>query len=228
MAIITRQSNGRGSLRDMQILVNQYPGLLNSKIAIALGNNGLVNIEWQSPLIGDEFSEYSDQDFLTRLGVNGNLNVQLDEFWPPRGPVWDGLGRVNNQEAFFLVEAKANIPEIVTSPTGAARGTLELINQSLQSTKEYLGINNQVDWSGTFYQYTNRIAHLYFLRALNELPAYLIFIYFMNDRTVQHSPTSKKEWQAAILVMKRYLKIRQNHGLSQYIAEIFIDVENWR
>ncbi len=42
-----------------------------------------------------------------------------------------------------------------------------------------------------FYQYINRLAHLYLLRVLNKIPAYLVFVYFVNDHT--HIPTSRQD-----------------------------------
>lgn len=88
----------------------------------------------------------------------------------------------------------------------------------------YLNIKNDVDWSGTFYQYINRLAHLYFLRVINNIDAFLVNIYFMNDKTV-NGPKSKDEWLAAIKVMKLYLGL-SHHKLSKYMIDLFIDVDN--
>ena len=121
------------------------------------------------------------------------------------------------------MEAKANIEEIISPETKATGKALELIKKSLDASQKYLKMNNKADWSGTFYQYTNRLAHLYFLRTLNNLPAYLVFVYFTGDDSVS-GPKSIKEWNAALMVMKRYL-CASTHKLSKYIAEVFIDVK---
>ena len=42
----------------------------------------------------------------------------------------------------------------------------------------------RTDWSHCFYQYANRLAHLYLLRESNGLDAFLVFVYFVDDRTV--------------------------------------------
>jgi hypothetical protein len=123
----------------------------------------------------------------------------------------------------FLVEAKANIPEIVSSESGAKGNSLNLIQESLTATKSYLKINNKVDWSRKFYQYTNRLSHLYYLRVLNNIPAYLILVYFIGDKSV-NGPKTRVEWTSALTVMKSYLGTG-NHKLSKYIADVFIDVE---
>lgn len=121
------------------------------------------------------------------------------------------------------MEAKANIEEIISPETKARGEAFELIKKSLDTSKKYFKMNNKADWSGTFYQYTNRLAHLYFLRTLNNLPAYLVFVYFTGDDSVS-GPKSIEEWNAALTVMKRYLGAGA-HKLSKYIAEVFIDVK---
>jgi len=85
----------------------------------------------------------------------------------------------------------------------------------LNSTSEH-------DWASTFYQYTNRLAHLYLLRGLNEIPAYLIFVYFVNDKEM-NGPQSIDEWFGAIKLLHSFLGIGR-HTLSKYIANIFIDI----
>ena len=213
-------SDGHGSLRDTQVLVNSFPDMFANKIKekIVIKSN---RIDWVSPLKDDDFSEYRDNGFIQKLGIR-NLETSLSAFWPKRGPQWDGLGRGDCNEV-FLVEAKANIDEIISPETKATEKSLVLIKKSLEGLKKYLKVNNKVDWSGTFYQYTNRVAHLYFLRALNKLPANLIFVYFIGDESVS-GPKSVGEWNAALMVMKKYLGL-STHKLEKYIAEVFIDVK---
>jgi hypothetical protein len=215
-----QSSDGHGSLRDIQILVNGSPDFFTNKIKehIMIESD---RIDWVSPLKDDDFSEYRDNGFIEKLGIQ-NLETSLSAFWPKRGPQWDALGRGNRNEV-FLVEAKANIDEIVSPETKATEKSLELIKKSLDGLKKYLKVNNKVDWSGTFYQYTNRLAHLYFLRALNKLPANLIFVYFIGDDSVS-GPKSVEEWNAALTVMKKYLGL-STHKLAKYMAEVFIDLK---
>lgn len=215
-----QSSDGHGSLRDIQILVNGFPDFFTNKIKehIMIESD---RIDWVSPLKDDDFSEYRDNGFIEKLGIQ-NLETSLSAFWPKRGPQWDALGRGNRNEV-FLVEAKANIDEIVSPETKATEKSLVLIKKSLDGLKKYLKVNNKVDWSGTFYQYTNRLAHLYFLRALNKLPANLIFVYFIGDDSVS-GPKSVEEWNAALTVMKKYLGL-STHKLAKYMAEVFIDVK---
>jgi hypothetical protein len=97
-----------------------------------------------------------------------------------------------------------------------------MIQKSLAATKSYMKVKDQTDWSGKYYQFTNCLAHLYFLRVLNKIPAYLIFVYFIGDDSV-NGPKTGAEWNAALTVMMTYFGLG-NHRLSQYIANVFIDV----
>jgi hypothetical protein len=216
-----QSSDGHGSLRDIPLLINGFPELFSSnikeQIVIESGR-----IDWVSPLKDDDYAEYRDSGFIEKLGIQNNLTISLSDFWPKRGPQWDALGRGEVNEV-FLVEAKANIEEIVSPETKATGKALDLIKKSLVASQKYLKVSNKADWSGTFYQYTNRLAHLYFLRTLNKIPAYLVFVYFIGDDSVS-GPKSMEEWKAALKVMKRYLGL-STHKLAKYMAEVFIDVK---
>lgn len=211
-------SNGHGSLLDIQILVNNFPDLLTNKIRSEIGISS-ESIDWVSPRRDDDFAEYRDNGFLNKLGIT---SLKTNSFWPNNGPQWDALGRGNTSE-YFLVEAKAHVPEIVSSPTKASPKSLKLIKQSLDSCKEYLNIGNPTNWAGTFYQYTNRLTHLYFLRTVNRQPAFLVFVYFVGDKSVS-GPESIAEWKAALTVLEGSLGL-SSHKLKQYIANVFVDVK---
>lgn len=162
--------------------------------------------------------------------MQSSIVYPLEEFWSRLGPQWDGLGLENKcnslgaeYKSVFLVEAKANIPEIISSPTGASPDSKSTIIDSFAEVKEYLHVNSNIDWTGTFYQYTNRIAHLYYLRVLNGIDAYLVNIYFLNDKSVD-GPATKEEWIGAIALVKQYLGIPKRNKLDKYMLDVFIDV----
>ncbi len=221
MSRTEQNGNSNGSLKDIQTLVNNNSYLLNKLICKELSKKEPLNINWVSPLYTDNYAEYRDDDFVSLLGLT--LTTTLNKFWPVRGPQWDALGKAKTGEV-FLIEAKANIPEMVSSGTKATSAkSLDLITTSLNETKKFLKIDNTIDWSSRFYQYTNRLAHLYFLREINKVPAYLVNVYFINDQTVD-GPTFQCEWEAAIKVMKCFLGINR-HKLSKYMIDLFIDVK---
>ena len=161
MARIKQNSDGHGSLKDIQVLVNKNQVLIDTLIKAAFSELANEEILWTSPLENDDYAEYRDDDFLVKVGLDPN-EIQLDKFWPTKGPQWDALAQTTGGK-IILIEAKANIPEIVSPATGAGEISKELIDKSLNETKDFLNINNEIDWSGKFYQYTNRLAHLYFL-----------------------------------------------------------------
>lgn len=215
-----QERDSHGSLKDLQILINKKPEILDVILTDQMEKQ--VNIKWKSPLEADQFAEYRDQDFINLLGLKDKITKPLKDFWPNKGPQWDALGIDN--DLYYLVEAKANIPEIVTAGTGASSKSKAKIIDAFTGVKEYLGINNSVDWSNTFYQYTNRIAHLYFLRILNGINAHLINIYFINDDSVE-GPYCAEEWYGSIRVIKQYLGIPKRNKLDKYIHDVFIDVK---
>ena len=214
----------RGSLKWIQALVNQRSDLLNRLVRENCRLEPDEAIEWVSPLADDQYAEYGDDAFLRRLGVELG-RWPLREFWPRLGPQWDALGHTDGG-AVFLVEAKANIPEFVSPASGAKSPTsIALIDDSLKEVQRFLRVDTKIDWSGKLYQYANRIAHLYLLRKLNRLPAYLLFIYFIGDEDVD-GPQTAGEWKAAIEVAERVLGLPARHRLSDYVADIFVHVND--
>jgi hypothetical protein len=211
----------RGSLKWIRRAVNDFPNLLNQRLREDLRLPRETPITWTCPLAKDEFAEYRDDDFIRLCGVKLPQRL-LKEFWPVRGPQWDALARVGGCGA-LLVEAKANIPEIVSPGTGAEGARRALLERSLEEVKSFLGVDPKIPWSGKFYQYANRLAHLYFLREVNQQDAYLAFVYFTGDSDVD-GPATIAEWRAALLVAKCALGVPKRHRLSKYVAEVFIDI----
>ena len=217
-----QDSNSHGSLKDLQVAINVKKKYLDAEISKVIGKQ--MKINWKSPLKADDYAEYRDEDFLKKLGKLNEIKYPLIDFWPDNGPQWDALG-VSGDEV-ILVEAKANIPEMVSPGTGAENPkSIGKIRNSLDEVKKYLNISNDIDWTGIFYQYVNRIAHLYYLREKNNIKAHLLFIYFINDVTV-HGPKTKDEWLGAIQTMECYLGLAKKHKLRKYIHDIFIDVND--
>lgn len=222
MTRITQKSDGRGSLKGIQVLVNQNQDLINNLLMSSFGDLANQQIFWSSPIEQDDFAEYRDNDFLLKVGLDPT-EIKLDDFWPKKGPQWDGLAKTTSGHV-ILVEAKANIPEIVTAGTSAGDISKTIIDKSLNETKSFLNLTNDTDWSGKFYQYTNRLAHLYFLRVRCNKPAFLVNIYFIGDDTVS-GPKSKQEWEGALKVLHTYLGLSR-HKLSKYMVDIFIDIND--
>ena len=92
------------------------------------------------------------------------------------GTPWGRFGK----DGVLLVEAKAHIDEICSSPTGASPASLKKIKAALKETANYLGAKPRAAWTEVFYQLTNRLAHLYFLRTRRQ-NAWLILVDFGGD-----------------------------------------------
>jgi hypothetical protein len=214
----------KGSQKWLQLLVKEHKPIIFTEIAQEIPHlnlNNLDQIEWLSPLEKDGYVEYSDSAFIEKLQVELNHKPMVD-FWPRGGPVWDGLATIDNKD-ILLIEAKSHIGELVSIVKAIANNSLEKISRSLTLTQDYLCVKSHLDWTAPFYQYVNRLAHLYFLRELNKLPAYLVFVHFINDPDM-HGPSTREEWQGALKLMKSLLGLSR-HKLSKYMVEIFIDVE---
>ena len=210
----------KGSQKWIQKIVNERPELLSSKIGECHDSLSGENVLWLSPLESDEYAEYGDHAFLDILDIK--VEKPLKDFWPSGGPQWDALGKSNSGNV-FIVEAKSHIPELISSMRAENEDSIRLIRKSLEETKEYLGSDIDVDWAHRFYQYTNRLAHLYFLRILNKVPAWLVFVYFVSDDE-QKGPTTVTEWGGALKLLNSYLGLGR-HKLQKYICDIFIDVK---
>jgi len=125
MARKVQRPDGKGSLKQLQNLVNNNQKLIDNRIKGHLNLLSKSKIEWLSPLVEDDCAEYTDDDFIKRIGLEPD-EINLERFWPRRGANWDALAKTDNDE-IILVEAKANIPEMVSSPSGAGEKSMKLI-----------------------------------------------------------------------------------------------------
>lgn len=212
MGRVRQPAGHKGSLRWIQKLVNEHGNVLDGAI-------GLGPIDWRSPRADDEFAEYRDQAFLDRLDVK-RQKVPLAKFWPAGGPQWDALGRARSGEV-ILIEAKAHVPEILSSGSQASPASLAKIRKAFAATASALHAKSGLDWTVRFYQYTNRLAHAHLLNKLNGVPTRLVFVYFIGDPDLD-GPTSRREWEAATRVLHEALGITGR--LPRYVTDVFIDI----
>jgi hypothetical protein len=205
----------------LRVAVNEHSARLDASISNLFGWGARDTIKWLSPIASDEYAEYFDEEFLTRLGLT-DLKVPLKEFWPRSGPRWDGLAKTKTGK-LILVEAKAHIAEAVTFHSKAEPGTLRQISRALQATKDGFKANQAAPWETPFYQYTNRLAHLYFLRQLNAIDAYLVFLYFSDAPDVPTPPPSEREWKGAIELTEKCLGLGE-HPFKKFVGSLIWSV----
>jgi len=216
---IVQQTSTKGSQHWLQQLVNRSPHLLDDALRPRFRLGRYDTITWLSPLEADGYAEYQDESFLERASAHLE-NRALNSFWPRGGLVWDGLGRTSRGDV-ILVEAKARISELASS-CKASLQSLALVKQSLAETAGFFSADSTADWSQCYYQYANRLAHLYLLRQLNGIPAWLVFIYFVNDFEMI-GPESVGEWLSAIEAVHTHLGVKREQ-LEPYVVDMFFDV----
>jgi hypothetical protein len=216
-------STGRahaGSQKQIQIYVNEKTLALNSAVAQSLSVYGLdeKSILWVSPLAADAYSEYQDSEFLDRIGLS-IFTPQLMEFWPRRGPCWDALARIDG--GCVLIEAKSHVREIYSSGCGASSKSRQKIQVAFDSTKTWLDVSPDADWTGRLYQSANRYACLYFLREIAKVHAFLVNVYFVGDR-ISKTPMRRESWDVEIACVNRELGLVRE---VPYSAAVFLSAE---
>jgi hypothetical protein len=140
---VKQPADARGSLRWVRHLIYDHPAQLSDALLPKLGVSA-ATIRWVSPRSDDEHAEYRDQCALDQLGVSCGVRA-LADFWPNRGPQWDALGRFGNA-GVVLVEAKANLSELVSPASQASGGSLAKIERAcvaaqtwFRTKREFLG-----------------------------------------------------------------------------------------
>jgi hypothetical protein len=207
----------RGSKLRVQLYVNRFEGELSEAVLTApelssLGAAGAKSIKWTSPLEANGCREYQDDEFLEHITQANNAR-ELREFWPSGGPMWDALGIVSLKEGegVVLVEGKSYVGEMYAlgcqagapdPKTGKrasqrSRSNRKQIAMALWDTQEWLAIYppDPQRWMGPLYQTANRIAHLYWLREVIGVPAWLVYLLFVDDPI---EPTSEEQWAEGI------------------------------
>jgi hypothetical protein len=193
-----------GSQLQIQIYVSRREAELTRAVVTALGAAGQYaeGIRWVSPLEASRFAEVADGAFLGALEL-ANFRTELSAFWPTGGPRWDGLGILQPGPGVLLVEAKSYPEEMLGSGVRAtAESSRRLIAESLSRAKAWCGADAGADWHGPLYQYANRLAHVYFLREVARVNAWLVNLCFVDD---PHKPTSLACWQQELSANKAKL-----------------------
>ncbi len=230
----TQRHSGRaskGSQFHLQNLVNDYPEYLNCLIlsnSISLRTYSASHPKWVSPQASDDYAEYQDRQFLEAIGFP-KLSHKLAEFWPRGGPVWDALAIVEGKSSsrgVILLEAKSHISELA-NPGYACKATgksLEQIKNALTTVKHALKVKGKTEWLGEYYQYANRLAHLYFLAILGQVPTWMVFLYFVGD-VEQNGPSTAAEWDASLEKARQALGLPERHLLNETIINVYAPVQ---
>ncbi len=197
----------KGSQRDIRLLFNVATNrqFLESKLTEYFRKEVKIK-QWLSPLVDDQYKEYSDEGFMDKIGLKDCANQLVGQFWPKRGPVWDGLAKMDD-DTILLFEAKAHISELFGIGMKArAKESRELALNALKTTADYIGANyDERAWTDSMYQTANRLAHLYFLNQKIRVKAKLVYLIFLDDDTVPSNGETKEVWEMAIKVAERFI-----------------------
>lgn len=189
-----------GSQLQLQIYVSRRESEITASVITALGNAGAYfeDIRWVCPVEHERFTEACDGVFLDALELS-DLRPNLKSFWPAGGPRWDGLAIPSPRPGALLIEAKSYPEEIFGSGCQATQNSRQIIEDSLTRAKLWAGAAESANWLGSLYQYANRLAHVFFLREIGQVEAWLVNLCFVNDA---HSPTSLQRWQQQLAAIK--------------------------
>ena len=212
-----RPANAERSEHWLRVAVNERTEQLNALIERKFGWFTQDPITWVSPIKSDGYAEYFDAAFLERLGLD-DITVPLTKFWPRSGPRWDALGRTRSGRV-LLVEAKAYIEEGVDYRSHATGESAKLIRKSLAAAKQAYQASDDAPWESPFYQYANRLAHLYYLNALNKKQAYLLFLYFADAPDVPE-PCTVAQWEGAERRAKKCLGLPKDHPFADRVGTL--------
>lgn len=192
----------KGSQRQVQIYVNRRRKELDEACLKALPSLAVRDprLRWVSPLETSRFKEYYDRDFLSAVGCKPLVPL-LRQFWPDRGPHWDALAVVDSpatRPGVLLVEGKSYPRELRGSGMKATSdASKKKIRHALQATQQWLVVPeaNWAAWEKRLYQSANRLAHLYWMRQVAGVDAWLLHLLFTGDDT---HPTTEQEWESAM------------------------------
>lgn len=215
-----RTGETRGSQLWLQTAVNDHAAALDAAIVSASAGRIAGPLAWKSPLRADDYREYQDAEFLRRLDIKPPVRPLLD-FWPSNGPHWDGLA-VSPDRSVILVEAKAHPDEVTSECKATSPRSQAKIQASLRETQQALGIEESRDWTRAHYQYANRLAHLHFLRTINGVNAWLVFLYLVGDEGMGR-PSRAEDWHPVERSIHDALGIRK---LPAHVVSAYLDVRS--
>lgn len=207
-----------------QMLINQHEDQMNTLIKEKIHVDESEKIQWLSPLASDHYSEYFGQGYLDLLGLE--TQEKLSDFIPRLHFPWSAIGRSSSGK-IILVDAKSKIDEFVSYGANLDRweDSKELILKSLNSTKKYFMYGGTGDWLNRFHQYSLRLMNLYWLKVVNELDVYVVFLNYLND---EKGVATVDEWEASYDLVHSYFGLNSwgRHRLEKFAPRIYIDINN--
>lgn len=230
----------KGSKRHICWYVNEAPEYLNAALfsaSASLAGAAAANPEWVSPLVRDNYEECWNERFLERLGLLGDHLKSFSDFWPfkpwvnrkvnPRGtPHWDALARVPlASEGVVMVEVKAHRGELV-KPNDRSKAdpkSLKKIKESFAEVRDYFGVAEAAaPWESHYYQFCNRLAHLYWMNERAKVPTWLVWVLIVDDPAWPKDAMSAPKWHEAFQMIKTEVGLPAQHPLAERISVVYL------
>jgi len=209
----------KGSKLQIRRLINDEPQRIEQQLRKDILGWSTAQFDWRSPLASQQYREYCDQEFLAALGLEEYSKALVGGFWPRHGPNWDALARVAlPHPAVLLVEAKSHRSEMASHYSGG-RKSFKVIDAAFDKTRQWLQPQKHREWNSPFYQFANRLAHLYFLRKECGQEAWLAHVYFTAD---PYYPTCREQWDDWLREVRFELGI--GDGNIEGLVDIFLPV----
>ena len=224
-----------GSERHLLTYRKSAPEALDRAILHALSSDAGTTVRWLYPdRSGRRGVKFKGVGFLrSQPWATGTPKALADwtGFWPQTGsaPSWDGvviLERNGVPNQWLLLEAKGNHPEFVGTPARATRKSLEIIERALNRTKRGCGVHRHFHWTGSYYQFANRLALTAFLNR-HGVPATLVEVFFTGDRFPdgRFCPASEGEWKPLIEARRVTLGLGPL-TVPDHVVDVFLSCHN--
>jgi hypothetical protein len=222
-----RRGNGYGSEWHFDHYRRVLPDVLDQHIKAGIGRSD-ADITWLYPGSAAFAKEPRGVEFLKEEPSQRKAFEAWRTFWPQTGspPHWDGVSRDATTGEWLLFETKANQSEFCSHICGAVGKGRALIESAMSKVKRHLSVHRDFQWLGTYYQYANRLACLYFLNVLRKVPARLVLVYFTGDKfpDARQCPSSEAEWRELIRACHLTLGLSEEHALRDRVHELFLPV----
>ncbi len=224
---MAEMGDGYGSECHLLRYLGRHRGVLDERVLALVGGSG---IEWLDFKF-DAASRWPDAELtgMEFLPDGAPAKDAWRTFWPQTGrpPNWDAVGRVivEGKEEWLLVEAKANLAEIMSDCKASPEGGLGQVVDALDATKEALGVAADRDWLRGYYQLCNRLAVLHFLTS-QDVASRLLFVYFCGDRgdAQRVCPQGEAGWKDALDAQSLHVGLPDRHPLSRRVHTLFLPI----
>ena len=117
----------------------------------------------------------------------------------------------------MLAEAKAHLAEFDSPASAAGPASAKRIAEAFARVQADMGVA-PAQWDRVYYQYANRLAHLWFLRT-HGVEAHLLLIGFLGDEE-RRGPKDAGDWETAYRQADLALGLPRDHALTPYIHHL--------